>query len=171
MCANKTFDPFSFSNHLVGYDRMFDRLQEMTSNTAKVMTTNYPPYNIKKVDDNKYEIEMAVAGFGKQNIDIEIVDNTLTVKGGLTLDQLDPGNPVQYLFKGIADRAFTRQFSLADTVEIKDAHLINGMLKIILENIIPEHKKPRKVEIKDEESGLSTDKKLLTENDKNDNSI
>lgn len=158
MCANKTFDPFSFSNYLVGYDRMFDRLQEMTSNTSKVMTASYPPYNIKKVDENKYEIEMAVAGFGKQNLDIELKDNSLVVKG-----KTETNDENNFLFKGIADRAFTRHFSLADTVEIKDAHLINGMLRIMLENIIPEHKKPRKVDINDENSSQLEDKQLLTE--------
>ena len=92
---------------------------------------------------------MAVAGFGKQNIDIEIANNTLTVKGGLTLDQLDPSTPMQYLYKGIADRSFTRKFTLADTVEVNNAELINGMLKLWLENIIPEEKKPKKVDIVD----------------------
>jgi molecular chaperone IbpA len=109
----------------------------------------YPPYNIIKVDENKYALEMAVAGFGKQNIDIELANNTLTIKGGLSLDQLDPTNPGTYIYKGIADRSFTRKFSVADTVEVKNAELINGMLKIWLETIIPDDKKPKKIDIVD----------------------
>lgn len=140
--------PNNFSKMFIGADKMFQTLSRVQEETLKGIP-GYPPYNIVKVDDNKYVIEMAVAGFGKQNIDIEIANNTLTVKGGLTLDQLDPGVPMQYLYKGIADRSFTRKFTLADTVEVKNAELINGMLKLWLENIIPEEKKPKKVDIVD----------------------
>ena len=141
----------NFSKMFIGADKMFQTLNRVHEETLKGIP-GYPPYNIVKVDDNKYVIEMAVAGFGKQNIDIEIANNTLTVKGGLTLDQLDPATPMQYLYKGIADRSFTRKFTLADTVEVKNAELINGMLKLWLENIIPEEKKPKKVDIVDKNS-------------------
>jgi molecular chaperone IbpA len=111
--------------------------------------TNWPPYNIVKIDENNYTIELAVAGFGKHNLDIELANNTLVVKGGFTDEEIDPvDNPVQYLWKGVADRVFTRKFTLADTVEVKNAEYINGMLKIFLENVVPEEKKPRKVDIK-----------------------
>lgn len=142
------FPGSNFSKNFIGADKMFQMLNRVQEETLKGIP-GYPPYNIVKVDDNKYVIEMAVAGFGKQNIDIEIANNTLTVKGGLTLDQLDPSTPMQYLYKGIADRSFTRKFTLADTVEVKNAELINGMLKLWLENIIPEEKKPKKVDIVD----------------------
>ena len=145
------FPGSNFSKMFIGADKMFQTLTRVQEETLKGIP-GYPPYNIVKVDDNKYVIEMAVAGFGKQNIDIEIANNTLTVKGGLTLDQLDPGVPMQYLYKGIADRSFTRKFTLADTVEVKNAELINGMLKLWLENIIPEEKKPKKVDIVDKNS-------------------
>lgn len=138
----------TFDKYFIGADKMFQTLAK-ANETALKGVPGYPPYNIVKVDDNKYVIEMAVAGFGKQNIDIEIANNTLTVKGGLTLDQLDPTTPVTYLYKGIADRSFTRKFTLADTVEVKNAELINGMLKLWLENIIPEEKKPKKIDIVD----------------------
>jgi molecular chaperone IbpA len=138
----------NFSRMFIGADKMLQTLGKVHEETLKGIP-GYPPYNIAKVDENKYVIEMAVAGFGKQNIDIEIANNTLVVKGGLTLDQLDPGTPMQYLYKGIADRAFTRKFTLADTVEVKNAELINGMLKLWLENIIPEEKKPKKIDIVD----------------------
>ena len=125
----------------VGFDDAVKRLDSLTK-TAK--TVGYPPYNIAKVDDNKYVIELAVAGFAKQDVEVELKENTLVISGKMKL------NPeTEYLYKGIADRAFTRTFSLADTVEIKNAQLINGMLKVWLENIIPDHKKPRKIDIED----------------------
>lgn len=148
-----TNDIFSFNTQnidkwFVGADRMLKNIsnaQELYSKSAQ----NWPPYNIVKTDDNHYTIEMAVAGFGKHNLDIEMANNTLVVKGGMTLDEIDPvENPVEYLWKGIADRVFTRRFTLADTVEVKNAEYINGMLKIFLENVIPEEKKPKKVDIK-----------------------
>ena len=83
------------------------------------------------------------------NIDIEVANNTLTVKGGITMDDMagEVKNPISYLYKGIADRAFTRKWTIADGVEVKNAELVNGMLKLWLENIIPESKKPKKVNI------------------------
>ena len=149
----RSLDIPSIHKFSVGFDRMFD---ELTRNQTQ--QSNYPPYNIVKVDENNYVIELAVAGFGKQNIDIEIANNTLVIKGGLTLDQLDPGTNLTYLYKGIADRAFTRKFTLADTVEVKNAELINGMLKLWLENIIPEEKKPKKIDIVDKGELTSKEK-------------
>lgn len=146
---NDLFKLQNFDKYILGADKMLQTLSKAHDNFTKSIP-GYPPYNIAKVDENKYVIEMAVAGFGKNNLDIEIANNTLTVKGGLTLDQLDPpSNPMQYIYKGIADRAFTRKFNLADTIEVKNAELVNGMLKLWLENIIPENKKPKRVDIKD----------------------
>ena len=147
-----TNDIFSFNTGnidkwFVGADRMLKNLATAQETYAKA--TNWPPYNIVKVDDNNYTIELAVAGFGKHNLDIELANNTLVVKGGMTIDEIDPvDNPAQYIWKGIADRVFTRKFTLADTVEVKNAEYINGMLKIFLENVVPEGKKPKKVDIK-----------------------
>lgn len=165
----KLFDMPYMDKMLVGYEPMFRRLEEAHESFAKVIP-NYPPYNIVKVDDNKYVIEMAVAGFGKQNLDIEINDGTLTISG--QSNQSDE----EYLYKGIADRSFTRKFSIADTVEIKNADLFNGMLKIWLENIIPDSKKPKKVKINDPASNLEvkaetvkgSTKQYLTEKNKED---
>jgi len=140
--------PNNFSKMFIGSDRMMQTLGRVHEESLKNLPS-YPPYNIIKVDENNYVIELAVAGFGKQNIDIEIANSTLVIKGGLTLDQMDPANPFTYLYKGIADRAFTRRFTLADSVEVKNAELMNGMLKLWLENIIPEEKKPKKVDIVD----------------------
>lgn len=150
-------EPFQFTKNLlpnsIGFDNLFRNLEAAQKQFTKA-ALNYPPYNIKKVNDNKYVIELAVAGFGKHDIDVEMQDGVLTIKGQTTLDTLTKdGVDIAYLHKGIADRAFTRQFSLADTIEIKNAELINGMLKIWLENIVPETKKPRKININDTNSG------------------
>lgn len=135
------FDPLSFATNLtknaVGFDELFNKF----SDTIK--TVGYPPYNIKKTSDNTYVIEMAVAGFGKQDIELTLEDGVLTIKGEMKNDDKN-----DYLFKGIADRAFTRKFTLADTVEIKNADMLNGMLRVWLERFIPEAKKPRKIDIK-----------------------
>jgi molecular chaperone IbpA len=136
------YDPFSFSkqfNTTIGFEPILKRLAEMSEAMPKIPT--YPPYNIKKVDENKYVIELAVAGFGKQDLELELQDGTLTIKGNVSSEDAD------YIYKGIAERAFTRQFTLADTVEVKNADLINGMLKIWLERFIPEEKKPKKINI------------------------
>jgi molecular chaperone IbpA len=149
-----TFDPFNFYKSTVGFDDMFKKLNELTETLPKIPT--YPPYNIRKVNDNHYVVEIAVAGFGQQDIDVEIQDGILTITGIITAkDNSD------YIFKGIADRAFTRKFTLADSVEVKNADLINGMLKIWLERFIPEEKKPKKVPV----NTVATKKELLTEED------
>jgi len=126
----------------VGFDDEFNRMAKLHDEVTKNIP-NYPPYNIKKVDDNKYAIELAVAGFAKQDIELEFVDNKLIVTGKATEDSDND----TFLWKGIANRAFTRTFVLDDQVEIQNAEMLNGMLKIFLERIIPEHKKPKKIEI------------------------
>lgn len=148
-----SFHTQNFDKFFVGADRMIQTLAKAQDTLGKALP-GYPPYNITKVDENKYCIEMAVAGFGKNNIDIELSNNTLTIKGGLmSVDEMakETTNPVQYLYKGIADRFFTRKFTLADHVEVKGADLVNGMLKLWLENIIPEDKKPKKIDINSKE--------------------
>ena len=134
---------------LVGFDKVAKQLTDMAEHTAKI-TSNYPPYNIKKVDDNKYVIEMAVAGFGKQDIELQLDGDKLIIKGQVASgDEMLEGNMnfPHYEYKGISERPFTRQFTLADNVEIRSADLLNGMLKVWLEAIIPDSKKPRKIEI------------------------
>lgn len=150
-------EPFSLPkqfNTTVGFDEILKRLAVISSDSLGKIPT-YPPYNIRKVSENKYVIEIAVAGFGQQDLEIEMKDGVLSVKGSV-----EAKDAADYLFKGIADRAFTRQFTLADTVEVKNADLINGMLKIWLERFIPEEKKAKKVPIN--EAGNST-KQFLTE--------
>lgn len=131
-----------FDKVFVGFDDMYNRVAKAHDDLAKSIP-NYPPYNIRKTGENTYSIEVAVAGFARQDIDIEIDGGKLIVKGNVTDDESD-----NFLFKGIASRAFTRTFALDDQIEVKDAEIFNGMLKIFLERIIPEHKKPKKVEVK-----------------------
>ena len=119
------FDPFS-----IGYTDMFKELESMSKAVAKAAT--YPPYNIKQVKDNKFVIEMAVAGFAQSDIEITLEGNKLVVKGNTQ----DEDAPDSFLFKGIANRNFTREFKLADKVEIENAELVNGMLKIGLQNMV-----------------------------------
>jgi molecular chaperone IbpA len=144
---NMTFLTFpSFNTTTVGFEETFKKLQDLANTTLK--SVGYPPYNIVKTDENKYLIEMAVAGFGKQNIELELHEGKLTVKGNLDSDDKLAGS---FLYKGISDRAFTRTFTLADTVEIQGAELVNGMLKVFLENVIPESNKPKKINIAEKE--------------------
>ena len=127
----------------VGFDDQFARLQKLHEDVTKNIP-NYPPYNIKKLDDNHYAIEIAVAGFGQQDIDIEMNDGKLVVRGNVQATEAEES----FLFKGIANRAFTRSFVLNDEVEVKDAEIFNGMLKIALERLIPEAKQPKKIAVK-----------------------
>ncbi len=142
-----------FEKFFVGFDDQFNRMAKFHEDLTKNIP-NYPPYNIKKNDVNHYTIEIAVAGFGQQDIDIEMNDGKLVVRGELIANE-DTEN---FLFKGIANRAFTRSFVLNDEVEVKDAEMINGMLKIFLERLIPEHKQPKKIPVRQK-----SEKKLLTE--------
>ena len=143
-----TKDMFTLLNSpfFVGFDRIHDRLHEFNDSIAKNLPT-YPPYNISKVGD-QYVVEMAVAGFSESDIDIQVEGDILKIVGSIT----DNKDPRPYLHKGIANRGFTRTFNLAETIEVKDASLVNGMLKIFLEDIIPDNKKPRKININKEET-------------------
>ena len=129
------YDPFT----TVGFDRIFNRMAAMQQ-TAKAST--YPPYNITKESEVKYIIEMAVAGFSEDMLDVSVKECILTVEG-----KIDNSSEKEYIHKGIAARAFTREFTLADTIVVRDASLRDGMLRIVLENVIPEEKKPQKIVI------------------------
>jgi len=145
-----------FDKFFVGFDDTYNRFAKLHDTMAKSIP-NYPPYNIRKTGENTYAIEIAVAGFGKQDIEIELDGGSLIVRGNVQNED----QPNDFLFKGIAARAFTRTFALDDQVEVKNAEMLNGMLKIFLERIIPEHKKPRKIEVA--ESGEQSGKQLLQE--------
>jgi molecular chaperone IbpA len=124
---SKSLDPFS-----VGFDDVLDQIRDISETVAKV-TPGYPPYNIKQVKENKYVIEMAVAGFAKTDIEVALDGNKLVIRGATVESEEEPEN---FIYKGIANRNFSRTFTLADKVEIKDAEIANGMLKIWLENMI-----------------------------------
>jgi molecular chaperone IbpA len=149
----KDFDKF-----YVGFDDQYNRLSKIHDDLTKNIP-NYPPYNIKKVGDNTYVVEIAVAGFARQDIEIELANNTMVIKGNTSTDE-DDNN---FLFKGIANRNFTRSFTLDEQIEVKDAEMLNGMLKVFLERIIPEHKKPKKIEVKEKATKASSKPELLTE--------
>lgn len=138
----------------VGFERIIDRLNEVNKFTG--VQQKYPPYNIIKVDENTSLIELAVAGFGEKDLDVEIQNSVLTIRGNVT----ETRESTDYIFKGIATRNFERKFTLADTVEVKDLTLNQGMLTIRLVNIVLDENKPRKLSIRvDKPPG----KKLLVE--------
>ncbi len=127
----------------LGFDRFFDEVEKLMAMDVQKTVTNFPPHNILKLDDSRYIVELAVAGFSKDEIEISVEDDTLIVKG----ERKDVEANIQYLHKGIGTRSFTKTLTIADTIEVKGAEFKDGILRIGLENIIPEHKKPRKIEI------------------------
>ena len=142
--ALQAFDYNHMTPYAVGFDRTFDRLFDYVTHQAE--STGYPPYNIQKTADFKFEIEMALAGFDKKDINIEVAEGVLTVK---SIKDKDKGATDEYtVYKGISQRNFTRKFTLADDIVVNDAKLVNGMLTIYLERIIPEEKKPRMITVK-----------------------
>jgi molecular chaperone IbpA len=157
MFKDNPFFTKDFDRFYVGIDEIAKKLNSAASQ-AQTVAAKYPPYNLKKIDENKYTIELAVAGFAKQDLEIEIVDDKLIIKGnthaGEPAEQDSKGEWTwpQMLHHGLAMRPFTRTFTIADNVEIRGASLLNGILKIALEAIIPEHKKPKKVKIEDEDT-------------------
>ena len=130
-------DPF-----FVGFDRMFHTLDEQVNRGYNV--PSYPPYNIIKLDELRHVIEVAVAGFTKDDIDITLQEGKLSIVGEHN-QNIKEDNIV---YKGIAERNFERTFTLADTVVVQSAELEHGVLKVYLENILPEEKKPKKISIK-----------------------
>tara|TARA_Y100001949_G_scaffold176663_1_gene191344 strand:+ start:2440 stop:2880 length:441 start_codon:yes stop_codon:yes gene_type:complete len=131
----------------VGYDNVFDRFESMFDNDHFFSaTSNYPPYNIVKTGDYTYDIELALAGFGKKDIDVNYADSQLTIKS--IKDEKAEEDADGVLHKGISKRQFSRTFTIADDVEVKGAELKDGLLKVSLEKIIPDSKKPRTIQIK-----------------------
>lgn len=130
-------DPF-----FIGFDRLINRMDQ---GLHKGTNTNYPPYNIVKVDDDNYNVEVAVAGFARDEITIKVEDGNLFVEG--RKEQPDGESPSEYIHKGISARQFRRSFTLSDTIVVRGADLVDGILTVKLENVIPEEKKPRIIEI------------------------
>ena len=133
--------PFS-----VGFDSIFDEFDRMLESTERY-NTNYPPYNIHRIDDQNYRIEVALAGYSKDDIEIELKENNLTVRNQPKEKVVNEnGNGV--IHKGISTRQFERSFTISEDIKVKDAELKNGLLTIDLERIIPEEKKARLISIK-----------------------
>ena len=124
----------------------FDRLANMIDSAAKLEPSGgYPPYNIEQLSEHEYRIELAVAGFSEEDLDVQVQENVLTVAGKRAApEDADDRN---YLHRGIAERSFERRFHLADHVQVRDASLENGLLSIRLEREIPEAKKPRRIAV------------------------
>ncbi len=136
------FDNFNqLTPYAVGFDRVFDQLQNYAQHN--ITSTGFPPYNIRKGGEYNFVIEMALAGFSKDDIEVEVADGLLTVRSVKENDENDSN-----IYRGISYRKFDRKFTLADDIVVNDASLENGMLKIDLERIVPEEKKPRKITIK-----------------------
>jgi molecular chaperone IbpA len=143
------FDMTPLLRTTVGFDRLARTLDSLATDQAP----SYPPYNIEKLDENDYVISMAVAGFSEDDLEISVQENTLTVKGRIVADESDEPAGRQYLHRGIATRAFERQFSLADHIKVADAKLENGLLHIALHREVPEEAKPRTIPIATDAKG------------------
>ena len=131
----------------VGFDNVFDHFERMFDDEIfRAPMANFPPYNIVKTGDFTYDVELALAGYSKDDITVDYADNMLTVKSVKKSEENADEDGV--LHRGIAKRYFSKAFTIADDVEVKGAELKDGLLKISMERIIPEGKKPRSIEIK-----------------------
>ncbi len=137
----------------VGFDRLLNAFTDLEKTTAENKATSYPPYNILKLGEHDYAIELAVAGFKRDEIEITVEDQKLTVVG-----KADQQRAAEYLHRGIATRDFTHHFTLAETVVVRNADMQDGLLVIRLENVVPEAAKPRRIEI-----GVSQEPQLISE--------
>jgi molecular chaperone IbpA len=135
----------------VGYDNIFDHFERMFEDDFfmnGVPSVNYPPYNIVKTGDYTYNVEVALAGFSKDDINVEYADGMLTIKSKDKKESDEKDEDGNVIHKGISKRYFSKSFTIADDVEIKGAELKDGLLKVSMERIIPEHKKSKQIEIK-----------------------
>ena len=135
--------PFS-----IGFDDMFDQFESMLGNGHLTMQSNYPPYNIRKAGKDNYAIEVALAGFSKDDVEVEFEDNLLTVRTKQIDKSEDNRFDGEIIHKGISQRQFARTFTIADDVKVGEAQLKDGLLTISCERIIPEHKKKKLIKIR-----------------------
>ena len=135
--------PFS-----IGFDDMFDQFESMLGNGSMTMQSNYPPYNIRKTGNDKYSIEVALAGFNKKDVEVEFEDNLLTVRTKQVDKTQEKNNDGEIIHKGISQRQFARSFTIADDVKVNGAELKDGLLTIACERIVPEYKKKKLIEIR-----------------------
>ena len=134
----------------VGFDNVFDQLEYMMEDRffEKGTVANFPPYNIVKTGENTYDVELALAGFNRKDIEVEYRENQLTVKSKKQDKQEETDEDGNMIHRGISKRMFSRSFTVANDVEVKGAELKDGLLKVSLERIIPDHKKAKTIEIK-----------------------
>ena len=135
--------PFS-----IGFDDMFDQFENMLGNGGLSMQSNYPPYNIRRTGQDKYSIEVALAAFSKNDVEVEFEDNLLTVRTKQVDKSENKNDDGEIIHKVISQRQFARSFTIADDVKVNGAQLKDGLLTIACERIIPEHKKRKLIEIK-----------------------
>ena len=134
--------PFS-----IGFDDMFDQFENMLGNGHLTMQSNYPPYNIRRTGKDNYAIEVALAGFSKDDVEVEFEDNLLTVRTKQINKLDDKNSDTEIIHKGISQRQFARSFTIADDVKVGEAQLKDGLLTISCEKIVPEHKKKKLIKI------------------------
>lgn len=134
----------------IGFNNVFDHFESMLNDDfgLRAPSINYPPYNIVETSKNKYDIEVALAGYNKKDIDVSYEDGQLTIKSKKSEKDETKDENGNTIYKGIAKRYFERSFTIADDVEIKGAELKDGLLKVSLEKIVPDSKKPKQIEIK-----------------------
>ena len=130
----------------IGFDDMFDQFESMLGNGNLAVQSNYPPYNIRKAGKDKYAIEVAVAGFNKDDVEVEYEDNLLTVKTK-QVKKSEEKDGDEIIHRGISQRSFARSFTIADDVKVNGAELKDGLLTISCEKIVPEHKKKKLIPI------------------------
>ena len=133
----------------VGFDNVFDHFERMFEDDFfRAPVSNFPPYNIVKTGKNTYNIELALAGFGKEDIEVQYEDNMLTVKSKQKDEKSKGKDEDGVIHRGISKRWFTKTFTIADDVEVKGAELKDGLLTVAMERIVPEGKAPRTIEVK-----------------------
>merc|ERR1711861_102343 len=130
------------------FDDMFDQFENMLGNGNLTMQSNYPPYNIRKTGNDRYSIEVALAGFSKKDVEVEFEDNLLTVRTKQVNKSEDKNDNGEILHKGISQRQFARSFTIADDVKVNSAELKDGLLTIACERILPDHKKKKLIKKK-----------------------
>ena len=133
----------------IGFDNVFDHFERMFEDDFRGLSVpNFPPYNIVKTGTNKYDVELALAGYSKKDIDVSLEEGVLTIKSVKSAEEKEVEDNNGILHQGIAKRYFSKAFTIADDVEVKGAELKDGLLKVSLERIVPEHKQARTITIK-----------------------
>ena len=133
----------------IGFDNVFDHFERMFEDDFRGLSVpNFPPYNIVKTGKNTYDVELALAGYSKKDIDVSLEEGVLTIKSVKSAEEKEVEDNNGVLHQGIAKRYFSKAFTIADDVEVKGAELKDGLLKVSMERIVPEHKQPKTIEVK-----------------------